>query len=62
MITMTDPMAKKPPSFSLRSSSLNSVRLRWIFDMFDNNGDDMITADELARALAKLGLDADPSK
>lgn len=59
---MADPMSKKPPSFSLRSSSLNSVRLRRIFDMFDNNGDDMITADELAKALAKLGLDADPSE
>nr|XP_043630719.1 calcium-binding protein CML42-like [Erigeron canadensis] len=48
----------KSSSFCLRSPSLNSVRLRRIFDMFDTNHDELITVDELSRALILLGLDA----
>ncbi|KAJ0453548.1 putative EF-hand domain pair protein CML [Helianthus annuus] len=44
------------PSAS-RSPSLNSVRLRRIFDLFDTNHDELITVDELSRALILLGLD-----
>ncbi|KAI7750730.1 hypothetical protein M8C21_013032 [Ambrosia artemisiifolia] len=47
----------KSSSFSLRSPSLNSVRLRRIFDLFDTNHDELITVDELSRALILLGLD-----
>ncbi|KAK1349173.1 Calcium-binding protein CAST [Heracleum sosnowskyi] len=49
-------------SFKLRSPSLNSVRLRRIFDMFDKSNDGMLTADELSQALSILGLEADPSE
>ncbi|KAK0585410.1 hypothetical protein LWI29_028103 [Acer saccharum] len=50
-------------SFCLRSSpSLNTLRLRRIFDIFDKNGDGMITAQELNQALSCLGLDADLSE
>ncbi|KAL8232745.1 hypothetical protein R6Q57_002531 [Mikania cordata] len=47
----------KSSSFRLRSPSLNSVRLRRMFDLFDTNHDDLITVDELSRALILLGLD-----
>ncbi|XP_010938075.1 probable calcium-binding protein CML27 [Elaeis guineensis] len=47
------------PSFRLRSPSLNTVRLRRVFDLFDRNGDGEITVDELALALDSLGLGAD---
>ncbi|XP_058075860.1 calcium-binding protein CML42-like [Magnolia sinica] len=47
-------------SFRLRSSSLNSLRLRRIFDVFDRNADGMITAQELGRALEQLGLEVEP--
>ncbi|XP_076941860.1 calcium-binding protein CML42-like [Bidens hawaiensis] len=47
----------KSSSFRLRSPSLNSVRLRRIFDLFDTNNDELITVDELCRALILLGLD-----
>ncbi|KAI4355960.1 hypothetical protein L6164_000016 [Bauhinia variegata] len=46
-------------SFRLRSPSLNSLRLRRIFDLFDKNGDEMITVNEISQALNRLGLDAD---
>jgi len=46
-------------SFRLRNGSLNAVRLRRVFDLFDRNGDGEITVDELAQALDALGLDAD---
>lgn len=49
-------------SFSLQSPSLNSVRLRRIFDLFDKNGDGVLTVTELAQALNTLGLDADVSE
>ncbi|KAF7144364.1 hypothetical protein RHSIM_Rhsim05G0234300 [Rhododendron simsii] len=49
-------------SFRLRSPSLNSVRLRRIFDLFDKNNDEIITVDELSQALQLLGLDADMSE
>ncbi|KAI3805849.1 hypothetical protein L1987_21736 [Smallanthus sonchifolius] len=47
----------KSSSFRLRSPSLNSVRLRRIFDLFDTNHDELITVNELSRALILLGLD-----
>ncbi|CAI9768437.1 unnamed protein product [Fraxinus pennsylvanica] len=46
-------------SFRLRSPSLNKVRLRRIFDIFDKNNDGMITLDELGQALGLLGLNMD---
>lgn len=46
-------------SFRLRSPSLNSLRLRRIFDIFDKNKDSMITLEELSLALNLLGLEAD---
>ncbi|KAI0501809.1 hypothetical protein KFK09_016754 [Dendrobium nobile] len=55
-------LPRASPSFRLRSSSLNSVRLRRVFDIFDRNGDGVITADELCEALDRLGLGADPSE
>ncbi|KAM7463870.1 hypothetical protein LguiA_031991 [Lonicera macranthoides] len=53
---------RTPCSFRLRCQSLNSVRLRRIFDLFDKNKDDMLTVDELAQALNVLGLDTEPSE
>lgn len=50
---------KKSSSFSLRSPSLNSLRLRRVFDLFDKNGDGMITIEEISQALSLLGLEAD---
>ncbi|XP_062189871.1 probable calcium-binding protein CML32 [Phragmites australis] len=54
-------LAKAAPSasFRLRNGSLNAVRLRRVFDLFDRNGDGEITVDELSQALDALGLDAD---
>ncbi|XP_031103627.1 calcium-binding protein CML42-like [Ipomoea triloba] len=49
-------------SFRLRSPSLNSVRLRRIFDMFDRNNDGMITVEELNKPLNLLGLNTDLSE
>ncbi|PHT36162.1 Calcium-binding protein CAST [Capsicum baccatum] len=49
-------------SFRLRSPSLNSIRLRRIFDVFDRNHDSLISVDELSQALNLLGLDADLSE
>jgi len=46
-------------SFRLRSQSLNSLRLRRIFDMFDKNGDSMITVEEISQALNLLGLESE---
>ncbi|KAL9227934.1 hypothetical protein vseg_003566 [Gypsophila vaccaria] len=46
-------------SFKLRSESLNSLRLRRVFDNFDKNSDNMITADEIHQALVVLGLEAE---
>ncbi|GJN07954.1 hypothetical protein PR202_ga25832 [Eleusine coracana subsp. coracana] len=55
-------LSKKPsPSFRLRNGSLNVVRLRRVFDLFDRNGDGEITLDEMASALDALGLGADRS-
>uniref|UniRef100_A0A7N0T332 EF-hand domain-containing protein n=1 Tax=Kalanchoe fedtschenkoi TaxID=63787 RepID=A0A7N0T332_KALFE len=49
-------------SFRLRSPSLNSLRLRRTFDLFDKNGDGFITINELNQALGILGLDTDLSE
>ncbi|PSS34798.1 Calcium-binding protein like [Actinidia chinensis var. chinensis] len=49
-------------SFRLRSPSLNSLRLRRIFDLFDKNNDGVITVEELSQALQLLGLDTDLSE
>ncbi|TVT98672.1 hypothetical protein EJB05_56004, partial [Eragrostis curvula] len=55
-------LSKKPsPSFRLRNGSLNALRLRRVFDLFDRNGDGEITLDEMADALDTLGLGADRS-
>jgi calcium-binding protein CML len=55
-------LSKKPsPSFRLRNGSLNSLRLRRVFDLFDRNADGVITLDEMAAALDTLGLHADRS-
>ncbi|KAG2552172.1 hypothetical protein PVAP13_9KG430500 [Panicum virgatum] len=55
-------LSKKPsPSFRLRNGSLNALRLRRVFDLFDRNGDGEITLDEMASALDALGLGADRS-
>ncbi|XP_058739848.1 calcium-binding allergen Bet v 3-like [Vicia villosa] len=52
-------LASPSKSFRLRSPSLNSLRLRRIFDMFDKNGDSMITVEEINQALNLLGLEAE---
>ncbi|CAJ1813574.1 unnamed protein product [Sphenostylis stenocarpa] len=52
-------VAAPSQSFRLRCKSLNSLRLRRIFDMFDKNGDCMITVTEISQALCLLGLEAD---
>ncbi|KAG8096112.1 hypothetical protein GUJ93_ZPchr0013g34506 [Zizania palustris] len=53
-------LSRKPsPSFRLRNGSLNALRLRRVFDLFDRNGDGEITLDEMASALDALGLGAD---
>jgi calcium-binding protein CML len=58
----TPTLSKKPsPSFRLRNGSLNALRLRRVFDLFDRNGDGEITLDEMAAALDALGLGADRS-
>ncbi|KAK6943308.1 EF-hand domain [Dillenia turbinata] len=50
--------SKSLSSFRLRCPSLNTLRLRRIFDLFDKNGDGVITVEELGQALNLLGLDA----
>ncbi|RWR80540.1 EF-hand domain-containing protein [Cinnamomum micranthum f. kanehirae] len=55
-------LTRPSPSFRLRNPSLNSLRLRRIFDVFDSNGDGFITVHELSRALEQLGLEADPAE
>ncbi|KAJ1292453.1 hypothetical protein BS78_02G392400 [Paspalum vaginatum] len=61
VVSVKPGLAKGTPSasFRLRNGSLNAVRLRRVFDLFDRNGDGEITVDELAQALDALGLDAD---
>ncbi|XVF29756.1 hypothetical protein REPUB_Repub15cG0149600 [Reevesia pubescens] len=49
-------------SFRLRSPSLNSLRLQRVFDIFDKNGDAMITVQEINQALTLLGLETDLSQ
>lgn len=48
-------------SFRLRSPSLNSLRLHRIFDIFDKNGDGMITVEDLNQSLSLLDLEMDLS-
>ncbi|MBA0738406.1 hypothetical protein Gogos_011769 [Gossypium gossypioides] len=48
-------------SFRLRCSSLNSLRLRRVFDIFDKNRDGLITVQEIHQALTRLGLETDVS-
>ncbi|XP_010922816.1 calcium-binding protein CML42 [Elaeis guineensis] len=55
-------VAHPSPSFRLRSESLNSLRLRRVFDLFDRNGDGEITIEEICQALDRLGLGADPAE
>ncbi|WOL20372.1 hypothetical protein Cni_G29177 [Canna indica] len=50
------------PSFRLQSQSLNSVRLRHVFDLFDHNSNGEITTAELRLALDRLGLGVDPDE
>ncbi|KAL6146377.1 hypothetical protein ACLB2K_057057 [Fragaria x ananassa] len=57
-------LAKRPSassSFRLRCSSLNSLRLLRIFDIFDKNRDGMVSVDEINQALRLLGLDVEVS-
>ncbi|CAA6669219.1 unnamed protein product [Spirodela intermedia] len=54
-------LGEPAPSFRLRSPSLNVLRLRRIFDLFDQNGDGVITAAELRQVLRRLGLEEDAS-
>ncbi|GMH10065.1 hypothetical protein Nepgr_011906 [Nepenthes gracilis] len=55
-------MSTKSSSFRLRCSSLNSLRLRRVFDLFDKNHDGVITVGEIMQAFILLGLDSDPSE
>ncbi|XP_031486495.1 probable calcium-binding protein CML43 [Nymphaea colorata] len=62
-VQRTPSLAKRPPpSFRLRNPSLNTLRLRRIFDSFDENGDGEISVDELRRAFGRLGLETDRSE
>lgn len=46
-------------SFKLRSDTLNSLRLRRVFDLFDKNCDGLVSVSEIRQALVLLGLDED---
>ncbi|KAK8572703.1 hypothetical protein V6N13_048285 [Hibiscus sabdariffa] len=46
-------------SFRLRCPSLNSLRLRRVFDIFDKNHDGILTVQEIHQALSRLGLETD---
>lgn len=59
---LTRKASSSSSSFRLRSPSLNSLRLRRVFEMFDKNGDGLITVEEISQALVLLGLDADPAE
>ncbi|KAJ4704185.1 Calcium-binding protein [Melia azedarach] len=58
----TSSSSSSSSSFRLRSPSLNTLRLRRIFDIFDKNGDGNITVKELYQALNLLGLEAELSE
>lgn len=55
------PLSRPSTSFRLRSASLNTVRLRRVFDLFDRNHDNFITIDEICEALNRLGLESSPN-
>ncbi|XP_008244386.1 PREDICTED: calcium-binding protein CML42 [Prunus mume] len=57
-------LSKRPSSkssFRLRCASLNSLRLRRVFDVFDKNQDGLVSVHEIGQALALLGLDVEIS-
>ncbi|KMZ58691.1 Calcium-binding protein CML42 [Zostera marina] len=49
-------------SFRLRNRSLEDVRLRRIFDLFDSNKNGELTVLEISQALNRLGLEANESE
>ncbi|XP_042504744.1 calcium-binding protein CML42-like [Macadamia integrifolia] len=55
-------LSRPSPSFRLKTACLNCIRLRRIFDIFDKNGDGMISVEELSQALDLLGLETDPKE
>jgi len=52
---------RRSSSFSLRSPSLNSLQLRRV-DLFDKNGDGVITVGDISQTLFLLSLEAEHSE
>ncbi|XP_074592819.1 putative calcium-binding protein CML27 [Curcuma longa] len=61
-LTVPAAVDRASPSFRLRTESLNTLRLRRVFDLFDRNGDGEITVEEIELALDRLGLGSDPAE